>query len=569
MGFPTPNAMPDLTGCRVFSVPSDEEWFALLMGAVDKLTYEWAWYKNGTLTQAEAAAAWRDIIDKSISVALLGQCSDMVEAPYWDDTTGDDTAMEAPVDDQPWYGVLAGETFVEALSYWIVTSFLATAVSESAAIEFLTIPRAFRLWFKTTPAGAIAFAFMDGGIVGIVNLYSATDGLTSLQVISPGSTLRVVHSGTHDPSATPDDDGNYHVDVIRGRLADGEVVPTGTRYDTDCACVQRTTDGGSTWVDSPGDDPRHTVSYLMPPRTGTDLSCKSAASKVKWLKDFIDYEAALMVAGATVTGVANGLLGFADFLFPGGVLLALFLEIAEIIFDVGAAALTGAFTSDQYDLLLCIFFCNCAGDGTVSVAQIALIESQVTEQLNTTAGIIVDAILGAQGEVGLSNAGTLYDVTADCSGCECDHCFYLDLTATDGSGVGLVINQGVFTLGVGIVGTFSGGEADLTITWPFGVVIDVLSIDMTYTKTAGSGADNVNHLNALNPVTNYVTTLIVQEGTNSLGTAITKTLTVNDNLAGLGADINAGAGAGDVPAIILSYTIRYRGDIPSGWSDNC
>jgi len=30
-GFPTPNSPPETVGCRIFSVPSDEEWFALYM----------------------------------------------------------------------------------------------------------------------------------------------------------------------------------------------------------------------------------------------------------------------------------------------------------------------------------------------------------------------------------------------------------------------------------------------------------------------------------------------------------------------------------------------------------
>ncbi len=134
-GFPTPNAMPDLTGCRVFSVPSDEEWFALLMGAVQQLTYPWAWYKNGTLTQDEAAEAWAEIIDNSIAIANEGQCSDVVETPFWDDTS--DVDDNAPVDMQPWYGYVedpnapAGElTFVESALLWAFTGLIAVATFE-------------------------------------------------------------------------------------------------------------------------------------------------------------------------------------------------------------------------------------------------------------------------------------------------------------------------------------------------------------------------------------------------------------------------------------------------------
>jgi hypothetical protein len=191
-GFPTPNAMPDLNGCRVFSVPSDEEWFALLMGAVDKLTYEWAWYKNGTLSQAEAAAAWRDIIDRSISVAVEGQCGETAPTPFWDDATADDSDDTADVLDQPWYGDLVlidgTLTFVENLFIWTVAGFIAYAGLPTAAISFVPIARNFVVTMKTNPLGGIVRFLADGIEIGRVDTYSAADGVLEVPLTLPAPT---------------------------------------------------------------------------------------------------------------------------------------------------------------------------------------------------------------------------------------------------------------------------------------------------------------------------------------------------------------------------------------------
>ncbi len=160
MGFPTPNAAPVDTGCRVFSVPADEEWFALLMGACFMLTDEWRWFKNGSLTPAEASAAWLDILEAAYAQAELGTCAESVETPFWDDAT--DVDDDAETDVQPWYGMVndptlpAGSlTFTENILIWTFTGLLAVSGNVGAAILFHTTAQKFVIAQRAGSVGEV------------------------------------------------------------------------------------------------------------------------------------------------------------------------------------------------------------------------------------------------------------------------------------------------------------------------------------------------------------------------------------------------------------------------------
>lgn len=432
-GFPTPNAAPDENGCRVFSIPSDEEYFAIFMAAVDKLTYPYNWYKNGDLSPDEAAAKWSDIIEQAIAISEVGQCGEMVPAPYWDETTADDADDEMPVLEQTWYGQIvatpgilmaedAGLTFLDNVGIWIIAGFIAYAGLPGAAIAFVPVAKRFTLAFKQHDLGGIVRVLADFAEIAEIDTYGVEDKILNVPVVFPddATTLYVEMSDTHNPAIT----GDPNIQVIRKELTEDTFSNPAYRYNSDCDCVQYSPDGGTTWNDAPGSDPRIADAYRLPHRTGTDRRCDAAANMVKWLKDFCDSIAGLLDAGATITAIVNEILRFAILIFGLVIdaLITLILDVAAALFGLGAAAFT-SLTSDQYDLLLCIFFCNADADGQISESAFASVKSQVTAQLNTTAGIIINTILSLQGQVGLSNAGTLGTETADCTACpDTDFC---------------------------------------------------------------------------------------------------------------------------------------------------
>lgn len=283
--------------------------------------------------------------------------------------------------------------------------------------------------------------------------------------------------------------------IIRGRLNPADVSNPSIRYSSTDDTLQYTPDNGTTWVNVPELDPRHSAAFLKPPVAGSNKRCDSAANKVKWLKDFIDYETSLLVAGATITTLINGILVPMDLLSPMADLLSIIIDLADEIFGIGATALTAAFTDDQYDLLKCIFYCNADTNGQVSAGQLAQTESDITTLLNTTAAIVVNAILFVQGEIGLSNAGTLYSEVGDCTACDCcdpDFCTTYDFTAVEAPFV-IWDGRGSYVGGVGFVSNAPAPPDNpstvLGITFTFPCPKLIQSIRVVYTDGGGDAGD--------------------------------------------------------------------------------
>lgn len=146
-GFPTPNYPPIDYGCRVFSLPANEEFYALLMGALYALTNPYNWYENGEMTIEEAVDFWQDVLDLAYEDALTDVCP-TVPAPYWDDAS--DNEVEATPETQTWYGdvtnwlaPIESLNFVENLAVWALTGFVAYSAGLGAAIFFRTTAKQF------------------------------------------------------------------------------------------------------------------------------------------------------------------------------------------------------------------------------------------------------------------------------------------------------------------------------------------------------------------------------------------------------------------------------------------
>jgi len=248
--------------------------------------------------------------------------------------------------------------------------------------------------------------------------------------------------------------------IIRGRLSPQDYSNPSIRYNTSTDKIQFTPDGGTTWVDTPSADPRHGDSFRLPVLTTGDVKCDAAANMVKWLKDFIDSVTELLGAGATAFGLVNTALSLMTAIFEPSALLLLVVGACETLFGIGATALTGAFTSDQYDLMLCIFYCLVDDNGQVSESAFAVIEDQMTDQLNTTAALVTNLILSMQGEVGLSNAGVIGGQTGDCSGCDdCDWVVEYDFSLSN-YGFNVLFSSGQprgYYTGSSFIGTNQGG----------------------------------------------------------------------------------------------------------------
>jgi len=448
-GFPTPNTAVETSACRTFLVPADETWLGLLMGAVEILCNEWAYYQWGDLTPLEAAQAWTAIFVQTYENSLTETCgTGKIQAPFWDETSGDDADDEVEVADQTWYGIWDGETFLESVSYVFLTNFLSTLVSTGAAIKFLTIPRAFRVAIRQNPHGANLLLFLDGGLYKVINGYSPVDKVAEFLIASPGTELLLVVDDTHDPDATPNDDGVYVVDVIRKRLSVEEVTNPNVRYSGTPPVYQVTDDGGTTWTDQPSADPLHSPTAFFPPLPPyTGIECDTAARMSAQLKDSITLLCNVGDAAQAVTGLLEIIL------LPTGILgdlLSLLFILADWIIDEGQATILAAFTDAVYDDIACTLSCFINPDGSISQSSLDAAWEKVKTDHSGTIATVIDEIRFLFTDAVFSNAGVKREETGDCSACDaCDWFVEYDFS------LGVFGFQTLITVN-GVRGTYTG-----------------------------------------------------------------------------------------------------------------
>ena len=138
------------------------------------------------------------------------------------------------------------------------------------------------------------------------------------------------------------------IQIIRKRLDASEVGGANTRYDDGCDCTQTTPDGGTTWIDNPGIDPRHSPALQKPPRTGGDPQCDAAHNMRLQLEKFIN----TVVTAATQGAGASQILGVLAFFMPEiAILWLLATEIIGGLLSVGQSVINAAFTTPIYDQL--------------------------------------------------------------------------------------------------------------------------------------------------------------------------------------------------------------------------
>lgn len=215
--------------------------------------------------------------------------------------------------------------------------------------------------------------------------------------------------------------------VIRKKLSADEITPPTIRYNADCDCIQTTFDGGATWTDSPGSDPRSSPAFRAPPSTEDDPRCTSAAGMVALLRSLVDADqAADSAAGLVVLWFA---ILLAAFPFVGWV-ADLLLLIADAIVSIGGAAISTAFTEDVYTQFLCVFYDNIDTDGQMSDAQLSDIYTQVATDFDLTVQAVFGLHSSGLGAVGWSNAGALATTSADCGSC-LTWCIDVDLAVSD------------------------------------------------------------------------------------------------------------------------------------------
>lgn len=428
--FQRPVQSPDIDpdAGDLVSASFNAAWIPVIEGALDQLTLPATWL--GT--------------DDEIKLALnrVGTLKDIfasaevpISAPYWDDENGDDLSGDpAEGEGAPWYGILLGEsTWQEQIEDWLIAGFLAWAGAPGAAVQFLTVAPKFRLFFKTLDIGGIVKIFVDASEYGTVDTYSATPGIASMDIVIPPSmgfaaedvdthTLWVEVTGDHNADATPDENGQYPVFIVRKRLYEAELASPSvapafqTRYSPSTGIYQVSTDGGSTWTDAPQADPRN-ITYA-PPVTGDNASCDVAYRVTQVLKQLEEALVAQLNAEVTDATVAAGFVGILTPFIPGlAIAIAVIILAIDAMAALGVSIIEAAFDDTVWRNIECQIYLTLSGAAQVDATLFADVQTAITDHVGGTAAQVVNYLLSIMGYGGFNNVAGASAGTDDCSDC--------------------------------------------------------------------------------------------------------------------------------------------------------
>lgn len=449
-------------------------------------------------------------------------------------------------------------TFTENALIWVTAGALVFSGTPAAAIAFLTVAPSFVVAMRTGNLGGIITWYLDGNPVAVVDTHSDEPGIVEVTLVGNPDL------DEHQLYAVKDDDPDTVAEIVRKELTQNEVQPPGTRYNSDCDCVQATTDGGTTWVDAPGLDPRSQPGYLMPARTSSDPRCDAAANMVNAIRGFLEG----LDDGLTNFAIATAIIAAFGLLVPTlGLILALIIAVADAIFAGEISAWKAAMTDAVYDQLLCIFFRDASSDGTLTQTQFDTIYGDVGAQLPTTAGQFTQLVLSIIGQVGLNNAGTQGTETADCSLCP-PPCFsWPDLITA--SHVFEGDNHSHTSIGL----TCFGGADQMNFATLYntnGVAINFEHIEIDLSDVAGGGSDWYLYGLTSNNMTSPSGQTLIDSGTTS-GSDETLTIAVNATFYGFQTIFSTSPCASRDARIGLSGAFRVYSDhlADAGLTANC
>jgi len=270
------------------------------------------------------------------------------------------------------------------------------------------------------------------------------------------------------------------IQIVRKELSASEVAPENIRWSEDCNCFQQTVDGGATWTDDPGADPRGNDALRIPVGTGEDQQCTSAGLMTDWVKTCIDNAVSDIGVFAEASILWNLLLIFTGF----GLVLDIILWAIEGVITLGIVEVSDAMTSDVYDQLTCIFFCHIGSDGSVTQEQYDAIVSDISANIGGIAALAINYFLNVLGAVGLSNWGATGTTERTCDSCDCSTCYTWLFEDADGGWVPY-IGRGTWVSTQGWTAVIQGLGGYIEVQYTFPSPIHLTNFSVSYAENCG------------------------------------------------------------------------------------
>jgi hypothetical protein len=199
-----------------------------------------------------------------------------------------------------------------------------------------------------------------------------------------------------------------------------------TRIDGD-GNWQISTDGGVTWVDAPGQDPR-LATPISPPVAGADgdtKRCEAANSIVSYFKELAQNIHDAKESGASLsafTAIITGLLLILGLISGGWLLVVLGALIPLLWHGVDLATWDAAINDDMWQKFICAIYPFINADASVTdyMGMVNAVDAQLDDTVARATWVQYMKIMGDHGLTNAARNGYGGDLECTCSTCDID-----------------------------------------------------------------------------------------------------------------------------------------------------
>jgi len=235
---------------------------------------------------------------------------------------------------------------------------------------------------------------------------------------------------------------------------------------TPAGVYQSSDDGGITWHDDPGGDPRNggVAAPPLPGDPGSPKQCAAADNVRDLFEQYRDNLIAIVGATPTIIAIIAGILAFiGTVLGLSGVgvgIGVLFLTMAAEIIQIGGTGISGEITFLRLQDFRCLVYCRMDENGQLTYEAWQGLLADIADRFSGFAETFFYQTINGMGYIGVNNAGTTGAATADdCDDCDCDAewCYEFDFLVDDGDWeIRGGAPYGTWVSGQGWVGTTAG-----------------------------------------------------------------------------------------------------------------
>lgn len=189
---------------------------------------------------------------------------------------------------------------------------------------------------------------------------------------------------------------------------------------TELGVLQSSSDGGTTWVDDPSEDPRNS-SPVYPPVPGEpspDKRCDAAEGMGQLIKEQVGDQLTDDMSRYTLGQLITDWIKI--YLQTSNPFLALLNIAANQIFALIIALVRSALTTEVYHQLVCAFYCHMEDDLSFTEAGWGAVRDDILGNIEGIAGVFLEHLVFLLGAVGLTNlARSQVGASGTCDDCEC------------------------------------------------------------------------------------------------------------------------------------------------------